>query len=363
MKNMKKLMFITTTLYGGGAERVVSNLSSSIAKKGWEVCVVKYYEVAHEYPVSEDVKIINMTGGTLDDYKRISYLEKVRRIRRIIKSEKPDFVIPFLFQVALCTEIASFGLKSQVLQSIRNNPASSPTFNLYRVLRNLLVYKAKCTFVQNQRQKNYFPKCYHHKIHVLFNPVSDDLLAAEWRPEGSEFIVCGIGRLNVQKNFKLLMDAFKKAFCDEKDAVLRIYGQGEEEADLKAYAERTGLGDRIQLMGRSNNIKSVYENTSLFVLSSDFEGMPNALIEAMAVGVPSISTDCPTGPSDLIDDGENGLLVPVGDVEAMAKAMRRVYEKRYALSRMSINAKSKVRKICSADEIAQHMIDIINHAL
>ncbi len=353
-----KYMFITTTLFGGGAERVVSLLSSSLAELGNAVCVLKYYGVDNEYPISDKVTVINMSNGCHADYQKISYLEKVKRIRRIIKEQKPDFVIPFLFQVALCTELACVGLKTNVLQSMRIDPASSPAFKPFRILRDLLVYKSKATFVQNQAQKDYFPKKYHHKIYVLFNPISEGLLSAQWNPPKDQFVVCGVGRLEQQKNFMLLIDSFCMAFAETPEAVLRIYGQGTQLDALKAYAKKTGLGDRIQMMGRSNDIRSVYEGTSLFVLSSDFEGMPNALLEAMAVGVPCISTDCPTGPSDLIDHGENGLLVPVGDVNAMAEAMQTVYEQKFDISSMGIKAKEKIRQCCSADRIARKMIDI-----
>lgn len=354
----KKFMFVTTTMFGGGAERVISLLSSAVAEQGNEVCILKYYQVNDEYLTSNKIKVINMSNGYLTDYRKISYLEKVKRIRRIIREEKPDVVIPFLSQVAICTEIAAVGLSANTVQSIRIDPASGPTNKLQRFLRDLLVYRSKCTFVQNQAQKAYFPKKYHHKIHVLFNPISENLLSATWNPPKNQFVVCGIGRLEQQKNFKLLMDAFKLAFSNTPEAVLRIYGEGAQREELYNYAQKCGIDDRIQMMGRCNDIQSVYENSSLFVLSSNFEGMPNTLLEAMAVGVPCISTDCPTGPRDLIDHGENGLLVPVADVDALAEAMRGIYEQNYDLYHMSRKAKEKIRQCCAADQIAAQMITI-----
>ena len=355
---MKKYMFITTTLSNGGAERVISILASSIAKLGHETYIVKYYEVDNEYPVDRGVKIINLSGGDLGDYQKINYLEKVKRLRKIIKDCKPDFVMPFLFHVALCTDLAAKGLKTTVIQSIRINPALGPGSKVLRKIRDHLVYKSKCTFVQNRSQKEYFKASHHDRIHVLFNPVLEDLLNTEWRPSKEQYIVCGVGRLESQKNLRLLMDSFMSAFSDIPEAVLRIYGDGSQAADLKTYAECLNMGDRIQMMGRSNDVKSVYQSASLYVLSSDFEGMPNALIEAMAVGVPSISTDCPTGPADLINDGENGILVPVNDRGAMAQAMKRMYKEKDRLESMSHNAKKTIRSLCSADQIAKKLITI-----
>jgi len=354
----QRYMFITTTLADGGAERAVSILASSIAELGHKVCVIKYYETNDEYSVSDKVEVINLSGGCQEDYKKITYLKKVREIRRFIKTNKPDYIIPFLFQVALCASIAASWLKTTVIQTIRINPALGPSSKSMRKLRDILVYRSKCTFVQNEAQKLYFPKRYHKKIHVIFNPVMDEMLSAEWHPNDDEFIVCGVGRLEGQKNFKLLIDSFCMEFADIPKAVLRIYGCGSQETELKNYIENTGLKSRIQMMGRSHEIKTVYEKASLFVLSSDFEGMPNALIEAMAVGMPCISTDCPTGPSDLIQNGKNGLLVPVANAEAMADAMRSIYEGSINPYQLGAMAKTTIRELCSAKEVVKKMTDI-----
>ena len=354
----KRYLFVIPTLSNGGAERVISVLSSALARKDREVYVVKYYSTINEYPVDVRVRVIDLSGGDISEYERISYFEKVKRLRAIINKYKPDYIIPFMFQVSLCTSISAWGIRTNVIQSIRINPASGPSTKIKRAIRDYLVYRAKCTFVQNQSQKEYFRASHHGKIHVLFNPVSEELLEASWTPRQNSYIVCGVGRLENQKNFKLLMDSFKAAYSEVPEAVLRIYGEGSQGAELRTYAEILEMGGRIQMMGRCNDIKSVYQSASLFILSSDFEGMPNALIEAMAVGTPCISTDCPTGPADLISDGKNGLLVSVNDKDAMVQAMRQMYERRNDLRGMSEAAKETIRSLCSSNQIAQRMIDI-----
>lgn len=356
---MKKgYLFVIPTLSNGGAERVVSVLSSALVRCDREVWIVKHYEKDDEYPVDPRVQVINLSGGTQADYGRIGFWGKVWRLRKTIRRCKPDVVIPFLFSVALYTSFAAKGLGVETIQSIRIDPASGPKSERKRKIRDRLVYRAGLTLVQNESQKRYFPPKYHEKIHVLYNPVSDELLAAEWRPERNAFLVCGVGRLEEQKNFRLLMDAFREAFSDVPEARLRIYGDGSREKELRTYAEGLGMGERIRMMGRCEDMKAVYQQASLFVLSSDFEGMPNALIEAMAVGVPSVSTNCPTGPEDLIRDGENGLLVPVRDVGAMAKAMRAIYDGKYDPAAMSARAKETIRELCSAEKIARQLIEI-----
>lgn len=354
----KKYLFVIPTLSNGGAERVVSVLASALYKQGQEVCIVKYYATENEYPVVKGVKIINLSGGIIDDYDKIGYLKKVKKLRNIIKKELPDFIFPFLFQVALCTAFATLFVHTNVIQSIRINPFLGPKLKILRGIRNFLVYQSKCTIVQNSQQKKYFLQNYQRKIHVVFNPVSEDLLFSRWNPNHEQYIICGVGRLEKQKNFRLLMDSFKNAFADIPNVILRIYGEGTLEEELRQYAYSLGMRERIQLMGRSNNLKEVYENASMFVLSSDYEGLPNSLIEAMAVGVPSISTDCPTGPSELIDDRENGILVPVGDVGAMVMAMKSIYYDDCNIHKMSDAAKKKISRLCSPEVIAKQIMEI-----
>ena len=353
-----KFLFVIPTLSNGGAERVISVLSSAITRNNHEAWIVKYYTTENEYPTDKSVHVENLSGGHLSDYAKISYFEKIKRLRRIIEDVKPDYVLPFMFQVALCTTIAAWNTGTSVIQSIRINPAMGPRAKWKRIIRDHLVYRSKCTFVQNQSQKDYFRASHHDRIHVLFNPVSEELLDTEWAPERERFIVCGVGRLEEQKNFRQLMDAFKIAFSDVPEAILRIYGEGSLSAELQSHADSLGMNGRIQMMGRSNEMKSVYQSASLYVLSSDYEGMPNALIEAMAVGVPCVSTDCPTGPADLIADGENGSLVPVNDKEAMAAAMRQMYEKRNECDAMSAAAKDTIRRLCSPEQIARKLIEV-----
>ena len=124
------------------------------------------------------------------------------------------------------------------------------------------------------------------------------------------------------------------------------------------YISQLGRSDSIQLMGRTEHIEDAYKSSDLIVLSSDFEGMPNALIEAMACGLPSISTDCPTGPSDLIEDGKNGLLVPMKDVNAMSQAILRMYSDRNRAIEMGRNARESIRQKCDANAIAKKMIEV-----
>lgn len=355
---MSKFLFVIPTLSMGGAERVVAVLSSALVRCGEEVCVLKYYEKENEYPVGDGVKVMNLSGEGEKAYKQISVMKRIRLLRQTIKQIKPDYVLPFLFPVAQAVFFATAGINTNVFQSIRISPAVAPSSKVQRFFRDRLVYRSRCAFVQNEQQRQYFKPSARNKIHVLYNPVSDDLFEVVPEFSNDVYTVCTAGRLENQKNFKLLIEAFAQAFVSNDKVVLQIYGEGNRKEELQDYIADKGMANRIMLMGRTNNIKEVYRKSDLFVLSSDYEGMPNALLEAMACGLPCVSTDCPTGPSDLIDNEVNGLLVPIRDSQKLSQAILFMYEHPKEAREMGVEARESIRRKCQADNIARKLIEI-----
>lgn len=351
-------MFVIPTLTTGGAERVVSILATALSECGQSVYVVKYYGSDNEYPVGDSVIQINMFGSDRSAYEDMSYIKKVTTLRSTIKKVQPDYVIPFLFQVALCTDFAVKGLKVDVFQSMRIDPAMSPKSRILRLIRDHLVYKSKCTFVQNEKQRLYFKPKARRKINIIYNPVSKEMFSIKPRYSNEKYTICSAGRLEKQKNIRLLIDSFEAVFAENEGVILNIYGEGSQKSDLEDYISTKQAASRILLKGRSNDIVQVFENSDLFVLSSDFEGMPNALIEAMACGLPCISTDCPTGPAELINDKQNGILVPVRDVEALANALNEMYMNQSSAKDMGIMAQKTIESKCNSELIARQMIQI-----
>lgn len=353
-----KFLFVIPTLANGGAERVVSVVSTALTEQGCSVMIVKFFEEANEYLVGKKVNMMNLYSGKTE-YFAAGRINRLKKLRQVIQKEQPDYVIPFMFPQAQLTQLAVVGLPVTVIQSIRINPAVGPASKWKRMLRDRLVYCSECTFVQNEQQKKYFKPKYHKKIHVLYNPVPDELFSTQSKTPDGQFTVCAMGRLSSQKNFPLLIRSFAEAFSEEKKAKLQIYGEGEKQEELQKEIDSLGMSDHICLMGRTNDVRQMFSQTDCFVLSSDFEGMPNALIEAMACHVPCVSTDCPTGPADLIMNGENGFLVPVNDREAMVKALRTVYEmSSEERSSMAEKGRQTVRIKCAQDQIAKRMIAI-----
>lgn len=360
----KKYLFVVPSLSKGGAERVVSILASELIKQNREAVVVTHFRADKEYPVNNDVKVVCLSNLNEAEYrKKMSavYLVKLARmLRNEIIRQEPDYILPFLWTTCVRTDLALTGsrLKKRVIQTVRNNPAIFPENAMMKKYRNNLVKKSRLTIVQNSQQKQYFPETQWDKIKVLPNPVSSTLSQIERREDKNKFKIVGVGRLESQKNFDLLIDAVAELSQKYTDIELDIYGEGSLRENLQAHIDRLKLGQQIILKGRSNDYSEIYGTASLFVLSSDFEGMPNTLLEAMAVGLPCISTDCPTGPSDIIESWKNGILVRTGDKGKLVQAMETLIRQREQRDSLGVAAKQTILARYIPEKITQNFIHI-----
>ena len=211
-----------------------------------------------------------------------------------------------------------------------------------------------CIF-QTEEQKLYFNSS-RVVNKIIYNPIESKYLLTECTYKKTEHFMTA-GRLSEQKNQKMLVDVWEK--LENQNVYLEIYGEGPLDEYLKNLIIEKGLENRIKLMGRSNNMTDVLMKADAFILSSDYEGMPNALIEAMACGLPCISTDCKTGPKELIRSYENGLLVPTGDVEKMREAIKYFIENPKETEKFGLNARKSITMKCSIDYILKQWNEMI----
>jgi glycosyltransferase involved in cell wall biosynthesis len=197
--------------------------------------------------------------------------------------------------------------------------------------------------------------------HVIYNPVvSDELMEASrqevshpWFEEESNVpVLLGVGRMDPQKNFVLLVRAFAK-LNHHCEARLVILGDGNERGKLKALVRELGVEDKVDFIGFKDNPYKYMANASLFVLSSNFEGLPTVLIEALACGCPVVSTDCPSGPHEILEGGKWGRLVPVGDEEALAEAMQEALSEPHDPDRLRQRAMD-----FTADRVVDDYLDV-----
>lgn len=316
-----KITFFIGGLSGGGAERVICNLCNFLDNKGHECTILTMSEDEPSYFLNSTVRVQFL----LRNSERGSMLKniwlRVYRYWKYLKRSQSECYIVFLPETIILTEMMRYRTKARVIMSERGNP------NQYSCIYRFLLKRFSATADEWVFQTEDAMAWYGDNIRsgvVIPNAINPAFVRPQYEGKRLKRIV-GAGRLIGQKNFSLLIDAFSKIEKKYPDYSLVIYGEGPLRGQLLAQVEALGLTDKVQFPGYVNNLAEEIEKSTLFVLSSDFEGMPNALMESMALGVPCISTDCPVGGSrHLICNGENGFLVPVGDVHALADAMEQL---------------------------------------
>lgn len=315
------VVFFIPSLGSGGAERVVSVLASELARQGHDVHVAMLVNRNQNYHLEEEVAIHYLDcerDKKLTVTKR--YLKRVTKIRRLVQDLMPDAVISFMAETNIDVCIALTGIRVPVIVSERNDPALDPASWVKQLLRRVAYLKPAHFVFQTPDAKAYFSKRIQAKSSIILNPLSTNL-PEPFKGERDLRIV-SVGRLHPQKNIPLLLSAFASFVEEHPQYVLEIYGEGTLEERIKKRIQEMGLQEKVHLKGFCKDVHQKIANAAMFVMTSDYEGMPNALLEAMAIGLPCISTDCPCGgPRYLIQTNENGILVPIGEQDRLYKAM------------------------------------------
>ena len=310
-------------LFGGGAERVTAVLANEICKKtDTDVSVVVYRQSESDYPIDEKIRIYNMEKILTGSGHRI--FSKIKQLRKIIFEIGPSYVISLAGPGAVALLAFSiFGTKAKLVLSERNDPRRYPEEKFLRFLRTVAYEICNGVVFQTEEAKSFFSKTIQKKSRVIKNPILCELPSC--LEEEREPRIVNWCRLNSQKNLDLLIESFAKISDEFPEYTLEIYGDGPERQRLLDKIENIGLGERVFLKGHSDEVHEKVKKAALFVSSSDYEGISNSMLEALAMGIPCICTDCPAGGArETITDGVNGLLVPVNDKKRMAEAMRKV---------------------------------------
>jgi glycosyltransferase involved in cell wall biosynthesis len=322
-----RLTLVISGLGSGGAERVLSRLANCWVQRDHEVTLLT---LSCEEPFYQlDSQVRHVALGV--DFASSSLLEalranamKLRSLRRAIADSGPDVVVSFLDTTNILTLFATLGMRLPVIVSERIDPFHNNELRrIWRVLRRVSYPLAAKVVVQTEavlaRMKPLLGKI----VTAIPNPVVDSGArhrAHDASPAERKWII-GIGRLTEQKGFDLLLEAFARIAAKHVDWSLRILGDGPAFASLERQIRNLGLEGRALLLGRTSDPFPLLVESSLFVMSSRFEGFPNALCEAMACGLPVISFDCPSGPSEIIRNRVDGILLPKEDLSALAGAM------------------------------------------
>lgn len=351
-----KIICYINRLCDGGAERVMSVLANGLARREHQVTVVTEYCSPNDYALDANVRRVILEGAFSGPSTRGRIARTIKRIvklRSLCKKEQANIVISFMEDANSRAIFATKFLKTKNLISIRIDPEVLLKNRTKRIQLTLIDPMANGCVFQTQKAKLALPIRLQRKSKVIFNPVSDVFFETTHAAmQENRIVACG--RLEKQKRFDLLIDAFDKV-CDEfPDYRLEIYGVGALQQQLQTQIDSLGRQDRIRLMGRSEDIPDMIKTASLFVLSSDFEGLPNALMEAMVLGLPVVSTDCGGGGARaLVEDGVDGILVPVNDVDALADAIRNTLADPDAAKLRGKKASEKAKGFSAENVVAQ----------
>ncbi len=343
-KQDKRIVFFDATLQSGGAERVISILTNHLLTSGYQVEVLLYHDqpIFYTMPTGLKITIVERETGSSNIHKNICWM------RQFFK-QNANIVISFLAPFNMLALVSHLGLKSKIIVADRNDPRYVPANPILRGLRNILYSMANGVVLQTQHNKSYFSKRIQSKSVVIYNPVDlKEKRGQALRTPKRDKIVC-VGRLMPQKNQSMLIRAFALIQPQFPTYKLVFYGDGPQRSILEQKAAQLGIADKVVFAGNIKNVFDKISDAKLFVLSSNYEGMPNALIEAMCLGLPVISTDV-SGTEELIENGKSGFIVSRKSPEKLAEAMRQVLsdemlQKQFAYQAEKLNDKLQVSVI------------------
>ena len=320
-----KIMFCVLCLSYGGAEKNLCFVANEMVERGHDVVICNLNTLPTVQRIDSRIKVIDVPRFHKKFVKRF---QQINYIRKVCKEEGPDVMVSFLFMPNFLATVTGKFARVPVIISERADP------NRHKSIADRLVYFfyrfANGAVFQTEGAKSCFPKKLQRKSTVIPNPVmlKDESFFAV--PEDAEKSIVFCGRFEVvQKRQDIALEAFQMIHEKHPEYVLDFYGDGPDEAAMRDYAKQLGLEDCVNFHGVSGNVLHDMARSELFVMSSDYEGIPNVLLEAMSIGLPCVSTDCsPGGARMLIRDGVDGLIVPCGDAEALAAAVCRMIEDR-----------------------------------
>lgn len=325
-------MRVTLVIYSlgsGGAERIISIMANYWAHEGWEVTILTlengkeppFFQL-HPQVMHSSLGLAAKSSGKLNGLQ--NNITRAIGLRKAIIASKPQVVISFMDMTNIITLLATIGLRLPVIVTEHNDPYQRKISAFWSTLRQLAYIRASKLIVLHKTALNYFLPSIRKRGQVLFNPVvlpmEGDEETGPSRDEHSK-VVIAMGRLVEQKGFDMLLHAFAKIAAKHPDWSLEVWGDGPLRGNLEKLRDQLGIEKNVNFPGKTKSPLQKMKQADLFVLSSRYEGFPTVLCEAMACGLPVVSFDCPTGPDEIIRDGTDGILVPPGNIDALANAM------------------------------------------
>lgn len=357
---MNTILFYISSLNRGGAERVLLKVMN-FCKTQYRVVLLTDWYADDEYELPKDIKRIciqDLQKKKLNRY--LLAMQRLWKIRCVCKKEYATAAIAFMGSSGIRLEIATMLMKVHTAIAIRNDPTDELKDKKRRYMLLRAMHKTDGVIFQFEGQKAYFDVRIQKKSVVICNPANEAFCNVNYTGKKENKIVT-VGRLYDYKNQTLLIEAFDDLKEEFPEFKLYIYGEGEYRSELERLIRELKLRGRVFLPGAVRDVVTAIQDAKLFVLPSDTEGMPNTLMEAMLIGLPVVSTDCPCGgPRTLIEDGKNGILVPVGDRQELVSAMRKVLSDDVFASQIGTRAK-KLIDCCNEQVIEKQWLSFLKN--
>ena len=352
---MQKIAFHLNCLARAGAERVVTNLAAQFVQEGYEVVIATEWKDKVEY--EQDPRVRRVIVGPEGEEEKKGRIAKIFlryfKLRRFVKRERPDVLIAFGHKANYRALIATLLMKQKVVVCVRTDPTGHYDGKTDQILIPLLFPRAAGFVFQTTGQRDFFPPFVRKNSTIILNPVNPKYFGLP-KPQKREKEVVHSGRLVDFKNHPLLIRAFARVHEKHPDYVLKLYGADSGDGTLQiieTLIDQLHAKDWIKLMGGSDELEKLLPSAAVYAFSSDWEGLPNGVLEAMAMGIPTVATDCPCGgPATVIRNGENGLLVPIMNEEALADAICRLIEDPDFAGRLGDNAR-KIEELTNPEAV------------
>ena len=358
-----KIQFVIASLKMGGAERAVTKLAKHWSHLGHDIVITTWAddgEDFYELPPSITRQRLNLPLMSHTLLHKIALqLKRFYAVLRAVKRTNPDIVLPFQTEANILCLATQNLHDAGVVPSERTNIDRQTLHPLSRVLRRITYPRAKQMVFVSKGATSSCPWLPEHRKQVIYNAVEKP--DNSYTPSQRDRTIVAIGRLRTLKGFDLLISAFANVAADFPKWRVKIYGDGPEGENLQHQINALHLKDKIEMCGPTHNVHNILSKAGIFVLTSYYEGMPNALIEAMSTGTPCISTDCPHGPNELIQSGYNGILTPVGQIAPLSEALSNLMAAPKVRKQIGDNA-LEINKTLDIDLISKRWFDVIRNA-